>query len=512
MCPLNESQAVLCGDLLDPKDDEENDETKRGGGEEEDDEIINGIFQRVTMSEVAEELTLLGKIAGPILMTSLLLYSRSIISMLFLGHLGDVELAGGSLAIGFANITGHSVMRGLAMGMEPICCQAYGAKRWVVLSQTYKRSVFLQLLATIPISLLWLYMEPILLWLGQDSIITSTAKVYITFSLPDLLAQAHLHPVRTFLRTQGLTTPLTLTATCAMALHLPINYFLVIHLNLGVRGVALAAAWNTLNLNLGLLLYLLLSKTAVKPWDGSIVSCFQGWRPLLVLTLPSVLSVCLEWWWYEIMLLLCGLLTNPQASVAATGILMQTTSLIYAFPYSLSLGLSTRVGHELGAGRPTRARWATIIGLFVAVVCGLSAFAFTTAVRYTWGKMYTAEQEILKLTSTVLPILGFCELGNCPQTTACGALIGTARPKVGANINFGSFYLVGLPVAVIMGFWLKIGFMGLWFGLVAAQASCMCMMMYTLFHTDWKYQAKRAMELTQTAERNQDDLEASLFN
>ncbi|XP_019052798.1 PREDICTED: protein DETOXIFICATION 53 [Nelumbo nucifera] len=462
--------------------------------------------------QAAEELRLLGKIAGPIVLTSLLLYFRSIISMLFLGNLGDVELAGGSLAIGFANITGYSIMKGLAMGMEPICCQAYGAKRWTVLSKTYKRSVCLLLLATIPISLLWLYMEPILLWLGQDPMITLVAKVYITFSLPDLLAQAHLHPLRIFLRTQGLTKPLTLTATGSMLLHLPINYFLVKHLNLGVRGVALATAWNSLNLNLGLLIYLVLSKKALKPWDGSLLSCFRGWWPLLTLAVPSILSVCLEWWWYEIMLLLCGLLSNPQATVAAMGILIQTTGLIYVFPYSLSLGLSTRVGHELGANRPTRARWAAIIGLIVAVACGILAFTFTFAVRYVWGKMYTSELQILALTSSALPILGFCELGNCPQTAASGVLTGSAMFKVGANINFGSFYLIGLPVAFFMGFWLKIGFLGLWFGLVAAQASCVSMMMYTLLHTDWKYQAKRARDITQTAEASQNDLEANLLN
>lgn len=463
--------------------------------------------------QVAEELTSLGRIACPIVLTSLLLFSRSIISMLFLGRLGDIQLAGGSLSIGFANITGYSVLKGLAIGMEPICCQAYGAKRWAVLSQAYQKTVCLLLLATIPISFLWLNMEPILLWLGQDPTTTSIAKIYISFSLPDLLAQAHLHPLRIFLRTQSLTTPLTLAATCALILHLPINYFLVIYLNLGVKGVALASAWHTLNLNLGLLVYLVLSKKVLKPWKGaSWISCFRGWRPLLALALPSALSVCLEWWWYELMQILCGLLINPQASIAAMGILIQTTGLIYVFPHSLSAGLSTRVGHELGANRPARAQFAAIIGLAVAVACGLSAVGFTTAVRYVWGKMFTCEQEILALTSTALPILGFCELGNAPQTAACGVLTGSARPKVGANINFGSFYLVGLPVAVFMGFKFKIGFLGLWFGLVAAQASCVCMMLYTLVRTDWKQQATRAKELTQAAEGDCADLEASLLS
>ncbi|KAJ6742367.1 MULTIDRUG RESISTANCE PROTEIN [Salix viminalis] len=88
--------------------------------------------------------------------------------MLYLGYLGKNELAGGSLALGFANITGLSVLKGLAMGMDPICGQAFGAKRD-----------------------------------GQDADISHVAKVYLTFSIPELIGQAVLHPMRSFLRTQG---------------------------------------------------------------------------------------------------------------------------------------------------------------------------------------------------------------------------------------------------------------------------------------------------------------------
>ncbi|KAH7537660.1 hypothetical protein FEM48_Zijuj03G0116500 [Ziziphus jujuba var. spinosa] len=452
------------------------------------------------------------QIASPMIPTSLLLYSKNIISMLFLGHLGDIELAGGSLSIAFANITGYSVLKGLAMGMEPICCQAYGAKKWEVLSQTFKMTSYLLFLTAIPISLSWLNMEPILLWLGQDQNITSVAKIFITYSVPDLLAQVLLHPLRIFLRTQNITTPITLSAACAMILHRPINYFLVVYLNMGLIGVALASAWNTINLSLGLLVYLFLSSTALKPWDEKAkYTCFQGWQKLLALAVPSVISVCLEWWWYEIMILLCGLLSNPEASVAAMGILIQTTGFIYVFPHSLSLALSTLIGHELGAGQPAKAQRTTIMGLIFAFVCGLLAFGFTIAVKDVLGKLYTSEPQILALTSVALPILGFCELGNCPQTAACGILIGSARPKVGAGINFGSFYLIGFPVAVLISFTFNMGFKGLWLGLAAAQISCMCMMVCSLVCTDWEHQAKRAKELTQATEGDQNDLEANLL-
>ncbi|KAL0402981.1 UNVERIFIED_CONTAM: protein DETOXIFICATION 48 [Sesamum radiatum] len=66
------------------------------------------------------EAGIFGQNCVPIIITSLLMYSKSFVSMLFLGHLGDIALSGGSLSISFANITGYSVLKGLAMGMEPI--------------------------------------------------------------------------------------------------------------------------------------------------------------------------------------------------------------------------------------------------------------------------------------------------------------------------------------------------------------------------------------------------------
>ncbi|KAK8519406.1 hypothetical protein V6N13_133328 [Hibiscus sabdariffa] len=466
---------------------------------------------KLNSMQVGDELLSIAKIAGPMMMTSILIQSRTIISMFFLSHLGNEELAGGSLAMGFANITGVSVIKGLSFGMDPICGQAYGAKRYSVLSQTFHRTLCLLLLICMLISILWLNVEPIFLRLGQDPDATKIAKVFLVAFIPELIAQAILHPIRTFLKSQGITTPLTIAAICAVLLHPLINYVFTIYFQLGVKGIALALACTTFNLNLGLIVYMVVSETPLKPWHGvTVLSIFQGWQPLLTLALPSLVSVCLEWWWYEIMLFLCGLLDSPKASVAAMGILIQTTGLLYNFPYSLSSGISTRVSQALGAGQPSCAHRAANIGLFMAFAFGFSAFIVTTVLRSWWGKLFTDEPQILDLISTALPILGLCEVGNAPQTVACGVLTGTARPKDGVRINLCSFYIVGLPVAILTTFTFKLGFKGLWFGLLAAQVSCVCMMVYTLVQTDWKYQAKRADDLT-TAAAGEDDLETSLL-
>lgn len=466
-----------------------------------------GPDEAAAASDFAAETRSLFALALPIALTALILYSRSVLSMVFLGRLGDTELAAGSLAIAFANITGYSVLSGLALGMEPLCSQAFGARRPRLLAVTLHRSVVFLLACSVPISLLWLNMQRVLLYLRQDPDITRIAHTYLLFSLPDLLTNSFLHPIRIYLRAQGITHPLTLASLLGTIFHVPVNLLLVRHLRLGVVGVAAGSAASNAIALVALVVYVWAARLHEPTWRSPGWDCFAGWRPLLRLAGPSCVSVCLEWWWYEIMIVLCGLLVDPKSAVAAMGILIQTTSLLYVFPSSLGFAVSTRVGNGLGAGRPGGARLSAAVAGALAAGMGLCAAAFSWSMRDAWGRMFTRDEAILRLVSAALPILGLCELGNCPQTVGCGVLRGSARPATAANVNLGAFYLVGMPVAVGLGFGLGVGFCGLWVGLLSAQVCCAGLMLYVVGTTNWDFQAKRAQMLTCNG-RSLDDEEA----
>ncbi|KAJ0096290.1 hypothetical protein Patl1_28713 [Pistacia atlantica] len=451
---------------------------------------------RPSLSQVVEEVKELYTIALPMIITGLLVYGKSAISMFFMGKLGKHELAAGSLSICIANITGYSLISGLSIGMEAISSQACGARQWPLMGQTLQRTIVILLLVCLPISLLWLNSEPILLFCGQDPVISSIASTYLVFSLPDLFFQSIINPLKIYLRTQNITFPLMLSAALALALHAPLNYLLVYHLSLRIQGVAVAAVLTDFNLLLTLLVYIFFSDTCGKSWPGWSLECFVEWRPILGLAIPSCISVCLEWWWYELMIVLSGLVSNGSEAIATMGIIIQATSLVYIFPSSLSLAVSTRVGKELGANRPFKAKTSSIIALLCAIFMSIIALSFMTTMRNVWGQIFTNDTAILSLTAISMPVVGLCELGNCPQTTICGALRGSARPTLGANINLVSFYGVGLPIAILMGLLMNMGLIGLWLGLLAAQAVCAVMMVGALVRTDWMLQAQKARELT----------------
>ncbi|KAM7507098.1 hypothetical protein LguiA_017551 [Lonicera macranthoides] len=456
---------------------------------------------RTTLSEVAAEIKQLYAIALPMIITGFLIFGKSAISMLFMGRLGKEALAGGSLSIGVANITGYSIISGLAMGMDSISSQAYGAKQWPLMSQTLHRTIAILLSICVPISVLWLKIEPLLLLFGQDPTISSIASIYLAFSLPDLIFQALINPLKIYLRAQSITLPLMLAAAFSLSLHAPINYLLVYKLNLGIRGVAMAAAITDLNLLICILIYLCFSGINVKSFqEWSLFQCFTEWRSILCLALPSCISVCLEWWWYELMIVLAGLLSTGATAVAAMGILLQATSFLYIFPSALSLAVSTRVGNELGASQPGKAKASSLIALFCAILTSFIAMLFMITLRSIWGRAFTADKAILSLTAAAMPVVGLCELGNWPQTAGCGVLRGRARPDLGATVNLLSFYGFGLPLAVFMGFVMDMGLVGLWLGLLAAQFVCTLLMVFLLIRTDWVVEANRARELTGVAE------------
>ncbi|XP_040378708.1 protein DETOXIFICATION 54 isoform X1 [Oryza brachyantha] len=536
---------------------------------------------------VASELRELWRMAAPITALNCVVYLRAMVSVLCLGRLGPLDLAGGALAIGLTNITGHSVLFGLASGLEPLCAQAFGSKNYDLLTLSLHRAVLLLILAALPIALLWLHVGPILVALGQDPTISASAAAYAAYALPDLAASAVLQPLRVYLRSQGITKPMAACSAIAVALHVPLNVLLVFGLGFGVRGVAAAQALTNTNMVLFLLAYI--------RWSGACDATWKGWaRPTAVasglaglvrLAVPSCVGVCLEWWWYEVVTVLAGYLPDPAAAVGAAGVLIQTTSLMYTVPMALAACVSTRakrqkacglflflplaigawschacqhsaeqcssillgaseklssqqqnsrgslektesctpstlflstvgefstvhdelmmmmmmqVGNELGAGKPRRARMAAMVALGCAVVIGMIHVAWTAAFSREWVELFTREASVVRLAAAAMPILGLCELGNCPQTTGCGVLRGTARPSIGARINLLSFYLVGTPVAVTLAFGApRVGFGGLWYGLLSAQAACVALVLLAVvWRTDWHLEALRAKKLT----------------
>ena len=71
------------------------------------------------------------------------------------------------------------------------------------------------------------------------------------------------------------------------------------------------------------------------------------------------------------------------------------------------------------------------------------------------------------MAASLIPLAGTFQIFDGTQTVAIGALRGLGDTRVPVLVNLAGYYLVGLPIALWLGFRQAWGPRGLWWGLVA---------------------------------------------
>ncbi|CAI9098555.1 OLC1v1035224C1 [Oldenlandia corymbosa var. corymbosa] len=437
-------------------------------------------------NEIIEEAKKLLRLAGPLVMVNLLIYSLQVISVMFVGHLGELALSGASMATSFASVTGFSLLTGMGSALDTFCGQSYGAKQYHMLGIHLQGAMFVLLLVTFPLAFIWANAGCILQFLGQDAEISTEAGLYARYMIPSIFAFALLQCHIRFLQSQNNVIPMMLSTCFTTILHVFTCWFLVFKSGLGSKGAALA---NAISYWINLLLlatYVRLSPSCKKTWNGFSKDSLKGVPKFLKLAVPSAVMICLEIWSFEMMVLLSGLLPNPKLETSVLSISLNTSSTFFMIPLGLGSAISVRVSNELGAGRPYAARLASHIAVFMITIEGILAGTMMTVGHNIWGYCYSTEENVVKYVGEMLLLIAVSHFIDGIQSVLSGAARGCGKQRICAIVNLGAYYLLGLPAGIFLAFSHQVGGKGLWMGLIVAliaHASFLCMI---ILRTDWE--------------------------
>lgn len=163
-------------------------------------------------------------------------------------------------------------------------------------------------------------------------------------------------------------------------------------------------------------------------------------------------------------------------------------------PLGFSGATSIRVSNELGAGRPQEARLALHIALCLVFSEGVFVAIIMILGRNLWGYCYSREEEVVKYVGKMLVLVAVSHVLDGIQSVLSGATRGCGMQKIGAYVNLGAYYLIGIPVGILLAFVFNLGGPGLWTGLIVALVAQALFLAVITLWANWDIEAKKARE------------------
>ncbi|PRQ38510.1 putative multi antimicrobial extrusion protein [Rosa chinensis] len=484
----------------------------------------------------ARELKKEGIIAAPMVAVTALQYLLQLVSMIMVGHLDQLSLSSVAIAISLTNVTGFSLLfvrylvieekkalqisiskpiglvyvsSGLAGGLETLCGQAFGAEQYQRLG-TYTCTAMISLLLVCPpVCLLWIFMDKLLPLVGQDPLISLQARKYSMWLIPALFGASILKPLTRYFQSQSLIFPMLLSSFAILLFHISASWALVYKLEFGSRGSAIAFSLSTWLYVVMLGSYAMYSsvfeKTRIRISKDSILHVGE----FFCLAIPSAVMVCLKWWSCELLIFLSGLLPNPKLETSVLSIWYNSISVpeeinlldidilklsfVLCDCTALQSLLCTSLYHMdsdllQGAGNPQAARVAVQAAVFLSVTEAIIVSTTLFCCRYVLGSAFSSETQVADYVAVMTPLICLSVFMDSLQAVLSGVARGSGWQHLGAYVNLGAFYLVGLPVAMVLGFPVYLRGKGLWIGIVVGSVVQSTLLGCITCFTNWTKQ------------------------
>ncbi|KAI9169224.1 hypothetical protein LWI28_009092 [Acer negundo] len=398
-------------------------------------------------------------LAGPAIFTSICQYLLSGITQLFCGHISTIAQAAYSVEDYALGLLSYGAMLGMGSALETLCGQAYGAGQINMLGIYMQRSMVILHMTALIFMFVYIFAEQILNLIGQSPEISKATGKFSIWMIPQLFAFAGVFPVSKFLQAQSKIMVMMVISAVVLVLHTLFSWLLMLKLGWGLVGAAvvLNASWWIIEISQ--FLYVV-SGTCGRAWSGFSWRAFQNLWGFIRLSLASALMLCMN-------ILGC-------AVMVAVG---------------LNAAISVRVSNELGAGHPRSAQFS----LFVAVISGfLMGLVFSLILffkRDQYPSLFSKDKQVRELVSALTPLLAISLTTDSIQPVLSGVAIGAGWQSVVAYVNIACYYILGIPLGLILAYKFDMGIKGIWWGMISGTVVQTCVIFWMIYKTNWNNEA-----------------------
>lgn len=393
-------------------------------------------------------------------------------------NIGKVAL--GAVSLGNAVfITALVVAFGFSFAMSPLIAAADAKNNRPRVARIFSHGMVLNLLLAVILLGILESITPLLYHLGQPPDVIDKAIPFLSIMAWSMIPIMIFQSFRQFSEGLSLTIPVTVATIIGNIVNILLNYAWIYGYwgfpRLEVEG----AGWGTFCARIAMLLSLVLTliafqktktylkEVSFKKFNKNIL------KKIVSMGVPTALTSFFEVSAFAGAAFVCGYAFSEEmaeqqlakTNLAAHQIAISLASTTFMMCMGLGVAATVRVGNQLGLKdyRTLRdAGWSAILMVTVFMfLCGILMVIF----RYELPTFYLNNQEVIHLAAQLLIIAAFFQLSDGIQLVALGALRGMQDVTIPSIITFVSYWIIALPLGVLLAVYFEMRAFGMWIGL-----------------------------------------------
>ncbi|KAG9148328.1 hypothetical protein Leryth_012276 [Lithospermum erythrorhizon] len=299
----------------------------------------------------------------------------------------------------------------MSSATETLCGQAYGAKQYHMMGVYLQRSWIIDFITLTFLLPVFLFGTHIFKLVGEQEDIAEAAGNISLWFIPMVYNFIFSLTIQMYLQAQQKNMIIAWLAATQFVIHVPLSWLFVNVLDWGVGGAMGALCISSWFIVFGEFLYIF-GGWCPDTWKGFTMDAFKDMLPVIKLSVSSGIMLCLELWYYAILVLLAGYMKNAETAISAFSICLN----INAWELMINLGFlgasCVRVANELGRGDAKAVKFSIKVLLSTSLLIGLCFFMICLVFGNKIGYLFTNEKDVVDAVSDLSVLLSFSILLN----------------------------------------------------------------------------------------------------
>jgi MATE family multidrug resistance protein len=411
-------------------------------------------------------------------------------------HLADSVIVGhfaGTIQLAAVSLVNSVFMlilvlgMGLSYGLTPLIAKENGRQNYEECGKLLSNSLIINFISSIILYLL-VHLGSLMVidHIGQSPEVVAYAKPYLAYLGISIIPLMIFQTFKQFTEGLGFTKQAMYISIWGNVINVIFGIIFVKGMfgiaPMGVKGVGLSTLIDRTLMAVVMITYVLRSNHFKKYIASFKLTFIDKVRSLQIFKIgaPVALQYSFEISAFSGAAILIG--TIGAIEQAAHQVAINLAAVTYMMASGIASAATIKTGNNLGKSNLLDLRRSAIASYHVIIL-----FMSVTAIFFTFANnilpfIYTEDQAVITIAAQLLIIAGFFQLFDGTQVVGLGILRGIGDVNVPTVITFIAYWIIGIPLAYVLGIVLKLGVNGIWYGLTFGLLTASILLFFRFQH------------------------------